>query len=132
MPDKHHAASTMIRSECVQLRHQHQRLHELANRLEATADDEERDLTLHLLQDAFEAHLQTRQTLSFGLQQMLGRPHNGEMRRCRVIGSALQQLLRALPGGSMYRSRAALLRDDLLRYIEQQEHALRQQTHVTA
>ena len=87
---------------------------------------------MHLLHDAYGAARRTRSTLSFGLQNVLRpAPHDDGVRR--TIDDLLEQLLRMVPGGLAFRDRAALLREDLLRYIGEQEGmmqlALRRAAH---
>lgn len=120
------------RCEISQLRKQHRRLRDLAGRLAIAEDSDERTLLLHLLHDAYGASRRTRRTLSFGLENLL-RPAPHEDRVRRTIDELLEQLLCMLPGGLTFRSRAALLREGLLRYIGEQEGmmqlALRRAVH---
>jgi hypothetical protein len=119
------------RSEISQLRKQHRRLRDLAGRLAAAEDSEERTLLLHLVHDAYGAARRTRSKLGSGLQSLL-RPAPQEDWR-RAIDELLEQLLRMVPGGLAFRDRAAQLRDGLLRYIGDEEGmmqlALRRAAH---
>jgi hypothetical protein len=121
------------RCEISQLRQQHRRLRDLASRLATAEDGEERTL-LHLLHDAYGASRRTRRSLSFGLQKMLRSPQ-AEDRVRQTIDELLEQLLCMVPGGLSFRSRAALLREGLLRYIREQEGmmqlALRRRTQAS-
>lgn len=108
------------RGEISRLRKQHRQLRDLAGRLAAAEDSEERTLLLHLVHDAYGAARRTRDTLGAGLQNLLRRePHEDQARS--GIDELLEQLLRMVPGGLAFRDRAALLRDGLLRYIGDEE-----------
>lgn len=131
---KDHASRGLdpARGEFSRLRKQHRRLRDLAGRLAAAEDSEERTLLLHLVHDAYGAARRARGALGSGLQNML-LPVPDEERARRAIDELLEQLLRMVPGGLAFRDRALLLRDGLLPYIGDEEGmmqlALRRTAH---